>query len=206
MADKDLENINSVLDFWFGDNFEHQFPPKEKMSLWFENKDLADKQIKAKFSGLINDALDGKLSHWLDKPKGRLALIILLDQFTRNKFRNTQKAFAGDKIARALCLDGIAEKDHKDLIACELIFFYMPLEHSEDLKDQEMHMKWSNDYLKKCDKRVAKQFEQFHHWVVLHYNIIKEFGRFPWRNNILGRKSNGKEVDYLKTSEDFGQK
>ncbi len=206
MADTDIDKIKSVLDFWFGSKFDNEFPSEEKIKLWFEDKDLADKQIKTRFSGLIDDALDGKLSDWLDHPKGRLALIILLDQFTRNKFRNTKKAFAGDQAALKLCLDGIKKKDHKGLIACELVFFHMPLEHSEDIKDQERLVDWSSEYLKKCDKGVAKHFEQFHHWVVLHYNIIKEFGRFPWRNNILDRKSNGKELEYLQTAEDFGQK
>ena len=206
MANRDIEHINSIFDFWFGSEFEHQFPPKEKMSLWFENKELADQKIKEKFLGLVNKALDGKLSHWLDLPKGRLALIILLDQFARNCFRNTSKAFAGDQVALKLCLDGIKKQDYKNLVACEVIFFYMPLEHSEDIEHQERLVKWSNEYLEKCDEGVAKHFAQFHHWVVLHYNIIKEFGRFPWRNNILGRKSNGKELEYLETAEDFGQK
>ena len=168
-----------ILYFWF----------KEcKPEQWFKKNEYFDQMIENRFSIAIKDALEGKLDSWEETETGCLALIILLDQFTRNIFRDTPRAFAGDKRALALsqlCFD-------KDYLTNPDVqrrqFMLMPMMHSENLAVQDAALPLFKKYASGKDYEYAEK----------HRDIISRFGRFPHRNVILGRKSSNEELEFLK--------
>ena len=168
-----------ILNFWF----------KEcKPEQWFKKNEDFDKMIKNRFLIAIENALAGKLRNWEESETGCLALIILLDQFTRNVFRDTPQAFAGDK--RALALSQLCcDKDYltnPDIQRRQ--FMLMPMMHSENLAVQDAALPLFSYYASEKDYEYAEK----------HREIIVRFGRFPHRNVILGRKSTIEELNFLK--------
>ena len=168
-----------ILNFWF----------KEcKPEQWFKKNEYFDKMIENRFLIAIENALAGKLGNWEESETGCLALIILLDQFTRNVFRDTPQAFAGDK--RALALSQLCcDKDYltnPDIQRRQ--FMLMPMMHSENLAVQDAALPLFKKYTSKKDYEYAEK----------HREIIARFGRFPHRNVILGRKSINEELEFLK--------
>ena len=168
-----------ILNFWF----------KEcKPEQWFKKNEDFDQMIENRFSSAIENAIAGRLDSWEESETACLALIILLDQFTRNVFRNTPRAFAGDKKAIALsqlCCD-------KDYLTNPDVqrrqFMLMPMMHSENLAVQDASLPLFKKYASKKDYEYAEK----------HREIIARFGRFPHRNVILGRKSTNEEQEFLK--------
>jgi len=131
--------IADVLSYWLGSAHPDNEGALACKNLWFIKSDATDDQIRERFGALVEDALAGQLDGWADTALGRLALIVLLDQFTRNLFRGTARSFAGDPQALQLALDGIAlgHDRHADLPAVARIFCSLPLEHAEDLALQD---------------------------------------------------------------------
>lgn len=174
-----ITSSKDIIDFWFS----------ERVSkLHFAKNTDFDKEVYDLFFATYEKALNGGLVDWQETPEGSLALIILLDQFSRNMFRNTPKSFESDKQARDIARLAIKNQfDHK-LSKEQRVFLYMPFMHSENLKDQEV----SIDLYKKLGIEENLKF------AVAHYDIIKRFGRFPHRNSTLGRKSTNEEVEFLK--------
>jgi len=171
-------SISDVLTFWFED---------AKPEQWYKKDSAFDEAIRDRFEDTIVAALAGRLDRWADEVEGCLALIILLDQFTRNIYRDTPRAFAGDEMALALSLRCIDRGfiNHED--ATWRQFMLMPMMHSEDLAIQ--------------DKSIPL-FEEFtnpltHEFAVKHRDIVARFGRFPHRNAILGRPSSDEETEFL---------
>lgn len=172
-------DIDRVLSFWFAEGREDQ---------WFERSDTFDRAVERTLGGLHAEAAGGAIDCWAATPRGALALIILLDQVPRNLYRGTARAFATDAKALAICHaalaaghDGALATDH------ERVFLYLPLEHSEDLADQE-----------RCVALCAGLADsQFHRYAVLHRDIIARFGRFPHRNDALGRETSSEEAAFL---------
>ena len=174
MAEKE-----EILNFWF----------KEcKPEQWFKKNEDFDQMIENRFSIAIENAIAGNLGNWEESETGCLALIILLDQFTRNVFRDTSRAFAGDK--RALALSQICcDKDYltnPDVQRRQ--FMLMPMMHSENLAVQDAALPLFKKYASGKDYEYAEK----------HRDIIARFGRFPHRNVILGRKSSNEELEFLK--------
>jgi uncharacterized protein (DUF924 family) len=154
---------------------------------WFEKDPAFDQKIREHFLVTHQAAELDKLSEWEAEPEGALALLLLLDQFPRNMFRGTQRAFVNDPQARAIAARAV-EQGFDQKVPPELrSFFYLPFEHSEELADQERNMKLTKATK---DKDLVK-------WAKLHYDIIKQFGRFPHRNEILGRRSTPEETAFL---------
>lgn len=174
-----MQDIERILFFWFEESSEKQ---------WF-GKDLEfDADIRQRFGDLVEAAMAGTLDHWCDSPRSALAYILLLDQFTRNIYRGMAKAFAADAKARAATERTLSEGWHEDWPEAYKVFLYLPLEHSEDLADQE---------------RCVALFEALGDaektdYAVRHRDIVQRFGRFPHRNAILGRESTAAELDFLK--------
>lgn len=166
-----------ILDFWFS------HPTK-----WFDKDANFDALIKQQFLKEVEAALSGKHDDWQDNPESILALVILLDQFTRNIFRSTKDAFCGDEKAVFFCKKAIEKGYDQKLSLIQRKFLYMPLMHSEDLATQELSLKMF----------LSLDDEQTHHYAILHYDIIKKFGRFPHRNEWLGRISTFEEKEFLK--------
>jgi uncharacterized protein (DUF924 family) len=181
MAAENFMDVEAVLGFWFGaDDVER---PE-----WFRADPAFDREIATRFGAAIDAALAGELDAWADTPRGALARIVLLDQFTRNAFRGTPRAFAGDALALAAARRMVREGQDDALTPMQRQFAYMPFEHAEDLEAQREGVKLIGA------KAPASQLE----WAVKHHDVIARFGRFPHRNEILGRESTPEEVAFLK--------
>ena len=154
---------------------------------WMKNAEV-DTQIHEKFSNLHKDACDGKLDDWTETPDGALALIIVLDQFSRNMFRGSPKSFAQDPKALTIAKAAIEKGFDKQANQTLRLFFYLPFEHSEKLEDQEQSLKLLETFNDSPDFMKA---------VIEHHDIINRFGRFPHRNEVLGRETTPEEQAYL---------
>ena len=154
---------------------------------WFRKDDAFDAEIRARFLAAMEAAAAGRLAQWEATPEGALALLILLDQFPRNIFRKSARAFAADPLARAVANRAIAQKFDQRVPPAERLFFYLPLEHSEELADQERAVALIRAL---GDAELLK-------WAELHADIIRRFGRFPHRNSVLGRTTTPEEQAFL---------
>jgi uncharacterized protein (DUF924 family) len=176
-----------VLDFWFGT------PRGKSRAEWFRKDDRFDAEIRSRFGDVHAAAARRELEDWRGERESMLALIVVLDQFSRNLFRNDARAFAQDAHARDCAREALARGDEKTSLPVERQFLYLPLEHSEDREDQALA----------C--RLMAQLEEFPEtrglteWATKHKVIIDRFGRFPHRNATLGRASTAEEIEFLKT-------
>jgi uncharacterized protein (DUF924 family) len=169
----------TVLDFWF-----EEITPAQ----WWKKDPEFDQLIQARFSDIHHQANQGELHSWRATPQGRLAEIIVLDQFSRNIYRDTPKAFASDSLALILAQEAITAKADQALDQHMLSFLYMPFMHSESL---EIH-KVATSLFKTANLIDNYNFE------IKHQVIIEKFGRYPHRNAILGRESTTQEIEFLK--------
>ncbi|MBT5219302.1 MAG: DUF924 domain-containing protein [Woeseia sp.] len=197
ITDDDQIRIDAVLAFWFR---EQQLTAPQidgRMDIWFGEDPMFDEEIALEFSDEVDLASDGKLDHWAHKPMGRLALIILLDQFRRNIYRNKAEAFSHDKAALKLCVEGAIEQKDRGLTPIQRAFFYMPLQHAESKKVQEKSGEIYNRLASAVSNTYKETFETIAQFAELHADIVQQFGRFPHRNAILGRKNSPEEDKYL---------
>ncbi len=168
-----------VIEFWFLELKPEQW--------WVKDPEL-DQTIKQRFEDYLQAATNRELTMWRDQPRGRLAEVIVLDQFSRNIYRDTPQAFAADEQAVALTLKAIEVGDDQSLTANERSFIYMPLMHSED---PDIHT-LAVEVFTRLGNENNLQFE------LKHKEIIDRFGRYPHRNEILGRESTPEEIEFLK--------
>ncbi len=175
----------AILEFWFGAT------PHAARDAWFRKDPAFDQAIAENFSDEVAAALAGAFGDWCTTPHGALARVILLDQFTRNMFRDTARAFAGDSAALATAADAVAKRFDASLDRYERWFLYMPFEHSEDPAVQERSLALFGELAQQTGER--SQFE----WAEKHAEIIRRFGRYPHRNAILGRASTPEEIEFL---------
>ena len=186
--------IEAIHRFWFGELDEHGLCTSDHQALWFGASDATDALCREQFGASLALALKGKLQDWAQTDRGLLALVLLLDQFTRNVHRGKAQAFAGDPLALALAQDTIATGRHLRLPVIHRVFLYLPLEHCEDLAVQENCVA-----LFEALSRQARhpQFDGFTRYAIAHRDVIAQFGRFPHRNAALGRESSAAELAYL---------
>src|SRR5258706_3230419 len=171
-----------VLRFWFGEGAEHG----KSHQRWFEKNDAFDAEIRSRFERL-HYALSSNRD-WLDDARACLARIIVLDQFPRNMFRGTARAFATDALALESARVAVERGWDRGMLQVEQLFAYLPFEHSEQLADQD----------RACELMKAFAADQLV-YAERHRAIIRRFGRFPHRNEILGRESTSEEIEFLKT-------
>ncbi|HEX7061762.1 MAG TPA: DUF924 family protein [Woeseiaceae bacterium] len=206
ITDEDQVRIERVLTFWFK---EHELTAPQidgRMETWFGEDPVFDQEIERDFAADVDDASRGALDHWARGPAGRLALILLLDQFRRNIHRGTAAAFAKDKIALKLCIEGAMEKRDKGLTPIQRVFFYMPMQHAESRKVQAKSVEIFRKLAEAVSPTYRETFETIAQFAELHRDIIERFGRFPHRNKLLGRKNTPEEEEYLAgDSLTFGQ-
>jgi len=186
-----------ILDYWFGSLQAGAVYPMDKAKQWFAGGDNIDNDIRHRFEEQVIAATKHELDAWKETPRGRLALILLIDQFTRNIYRGTPKAFAYDSSAQELTLDGIIQGHDQALLPIERVFFYMPLEHSENRKKQELSVQKFHAILPDVPREQVSYFLSFEEHAWRHYDIIEKFGRFPYRNAILNRESTSEEIKFL---------
>lgn len=174
-----IDSYSEILDFWFAP----RNVPKH-----FESDKEFDAYITKKYEGVYLLARSGELESWKDKPTSLLSLIIVLDQFPRNMFRDKKKMYETDNLAVSLSRLAIEKSYDQKLSDTYKVFLYMPLMHSEKIKDQELSLSLYGKFDDKLTYDFAKR----------HYDVVLRFGRFPHRNDILGRKSTEEEEEFIK--------
>jgi len=219
-----MDEALKVREFWFGRSLMGPLPPasavgpspraealNRRMSLWFESDspqlmEQRDEIIRAQFRELVERAARGELAGWADSPRRCLSLVILLDQFPRQIYRGTARAFAHDEQALTLALKGMQAAADGALNVVERIFFYMPLQHSESSEVQDESVAAYRRLLGEAPADLRSTFEGTLEYAEQHSALIRRFGRFPHRNRLLGRANTPEEESYLKDgSEGFGQ-
>jgi uncharacterized protein (DUF924 family) len=194
------ETPQTIAAFWFGElaSDAHDAAVAERQApLWWRKDPATDSTIRRRFEDVITEAAMGGLDAWAKTPAGRLALIVLTDQFPRNIHRDTPAAFRHDPLARAWCKEGLALGDDARLRPIERVFFYLPLEHSESLEDQERSVALYRALSEGVPAPQRAVFDGFLDFAVRHRDIVERFGRFPHRNRLLGRRSSPQELAFL---------
>jgi uncharacterized protein (DUF924 family) len=190
-------SAEQVLEFWFGKGACH-VPSPQQLRFWFGGEAVSDQLIRERFAGAVDEAMDGAYQDWDATARGALALILLLDQFPRNIFRHSPRAYAGDARGLALCGQGLSQGQDRQLSFAERAFFYLPLEHAEDLTMQERSVHAFRTLLAEAPAEGREVAESFLDYAIRHRDIIARFGRFPHRNKVLGRPSTPQEEAFLK--------
>lgn len=193
--------FETILEYWFGSFPDAYAADPGKESMWFMDGSSYDGEIFTLFGSDYFAACNGELDHWAESPRGRMALIITLDQFSRHIHRGTADAFAQDMRAQELCLDGIACGDDQNLHPVERSFFYLPLEHAEDIERQNFSIAAFEGLVADVPETKRKVFEMNLKYARKHHHVIERFGRFPELNEILGRDSTEEELEFMKDSE-----
>jgi uncharacterized protein (DUF924 family) len=179
-----------ILDFWFGRESEEGYG--EFREVWFTKDPEFDREVRDRFEGAYQEAAAGRLEHWKDEAHSCLALIILLDQFPRNMLRGDPKTYATDDKAREAARHAVEYAYDRELTLYGRLFVYLPFEHSEDLEDQRFSVKLFRGLAAEMGS------EELLGYAVRHLEIIERFGRFPHRNEILGRATTPEEAEFLR--------
>lgn len=186
--------IDDILCYWFGELDEAGLCTGNRNSLWFASNPAIDRAIGERFGSLVARALAGELEEWAAQDRGLVALVLLLDQFTRNIHRGTPGAFSGDGRALTLAQGAVESGRHRRLPVTHQVFLYLPLEHCEDLDVQEECVTLFEEL---AVITGSGEIADFTRYAVAHRDVIARFGRFPHRNAILGRDSTPEELAYL---------
>lgn len=177
-------NAKEVVDFWYSTRVEKQ---------WFSSTPELDKEILDKYGSIWEQAFTGDLDGWMSEPEGCLALVIILDQFPLNMFRGTAKSFKSESKSIEVTKHVLKHQFEKKLDKNKLAFLFMPLMHSENLLDQDLSVSLFKEHKIDGNIRFAEH----------HQRIIRQYGRFPHRNRILGRENTTDEIRYLESDEAF---
>ncbi len=183
----EMESFEAVLDFWFGPL---EARGKQRPE-WFRKDARFDVEIRRRFGDLHRAAAERELEPWRASPQPMLALVVVLDQFSRNLHRGDARAFAQDAYARECAVEAVGRGDDLVLLPVERQFLYLPFEHSEDAADQDRGV----DLMRTLDAFDATRGQV--EWAEKHRVIVRRFGRFPHRNAALGRPSTPAEVEFL---------
>ena len=194
-----MSEIESVLDFWFGACGPDGALDLAKKRMWFGDGHKYDAEIRRHFGALHERAARGEVEHaWTATPRGWIALIVVLDQFSRHIHRGTAAAYEQDAEAQQLVVNGLGLRADHDLLPVQRTFFYMPLEHAEDLELQRLGVRCFDGLARAVAPAWRKEYEHFLDYAKRHREIIERFGRFPHRNAALGRTSTPEEKAFLK--------
>lgn len=194
-----------VLDFWFGDGLQRDWPSNDRQALWFGGGAEQDATVRRRFGALVDSAFAGGLNDWEGAPATRLALLVVLDQFSRSVHRGQARAFAGDASAQQSVLAALAAGEDERLARVGRVFLYMPLMHAEDLALQQRCVACFNALHGNSPPALRQTLAGNLHFAKEHRDIVERFGRFPHRNAALGRESTAEEVLFLRNGPRFGQ-
>lgn len=204
--DGTLAESRAVLEFWLQDALTLGWPrAPEAIKRWFSGGAKLDAEIAQRFGALTDEAVAGGLSHWEPHPLDRLALVIVLDQFTRNIHRGTAQAFAGDARTQPLVLHALGRGWDRQMPLAGRLFFYLPLGHAETLALQQECVRRMRGLLADAGPENSKDVQASVDSAEEHRDIVARFGRFPHRNAALGRTSTGDERQFLQDGPRFGQ-
>ena len=188
----------NVLAFWFGLPGSAAEVAERQRKLWFGKSPVNDQRVIEQFTDTLVAASQGGLDHWAGTPRGRLALVIVLDQFPHHIHRDQPQAFATDSQALAWSLDALATGEDQKLAPIERVFLYLPLEHAESLAMQDLSVSLYEKLAREAAADERALFDNFLDYARKHRDVVARFGRFPHRNAILGRPSTPDEVEFLK--------
>ena len=189
MSNSNMGTARDVLEFWFSE---------QSRPLWFEKNLDFDAEIRARFAATLDRAAAGSLDNWRNDADSCLALVIVLDQFSRNLYRGSPRAFAADPKGRAVADLAIGRSYDQRLPLDRRKFFYLPFEHSEELADQRRSMQLFQRWADAHDGAARAEAQRQMMFVQRHAEIIERFGRFPHRNECLGRESTLREIEFLR--------
>lgn len=188
-----MKDFNEVLSFWF----EGEPLGEVQMTRWWKKNEAEDQRIKERFSGWVDAVFAGECDEWLESPEGRLAAIICLDQFPRNIYRGQPESFQFDKQALKLTQEGLTRGQFDSLEPLQQSFFLMPLMHSEKPAVQEDSIHWFTLLAENAPEPFKEYLAGSAKFAMAHKDIVDRFGRYPHRNEILGRESTDEEVEFL---------
>ncbi|XOV87887.1 MAG: DUF924 family protein [Pseudomonadota bacterium] len=189
--------IEAINDFWIGEAAIDPVAARSRTKLWYQSTPADDEALRARFGSAHQRAAAGELDDWQDSASGSLALVILLDQFSRNLYRGTADAFASDAHAREVTRAAIANGQHLTLSYIGRIFLYHPFHHSEEIADQDACVALYEALLAAAEPAWHEQLQGFLDYALEHREVVRQFGRFPHRNAVLGRDSTPGEIAYL---------
>lgn len=192
-----MENPQSINEFWFGSHPDDAITAQQQSGLWWSKSPEIDQQIRLRFASTVEAAGTLELDAWKTSPAGLLALVLLTDQFPRNMYRDTERAFALDALGREYCLSGLDHGVDRKLRPIERAFFYLPLEHSESGEHQALSVQLFTQLYQDVRTEHMDVFRGFLMYALRHRRIIERFGRFPHRNKALGRTSTPEEIIFL---------
>jgi uncharacterized protein (DUF924 family) len=179
-----------VLAFWFGREGEESYG--ELREAWFSRDPDFDREIRDRFEEVYEEAVAGELEAWKEEAQSCLALIVVLDQFPRNMFRGDARTYAADGLALAAARHAVERAYDRELPPFQRMFVYLPFEHSENLENQ----RFSVDLFRRLSEEIGS--EDLMVYAVQHLRIVERFGRFPHRNEVLGRRTTPEEAEFLK--------
>jgi uncharacterized protein (DUF924 family) len=190
-----------VHSYWFPEGIDDADPETRgrQMERWMAGGTDVDREITERFGEVLEQARRGELDHWAETARGRLALIVVLDQFSRNVYRGSSLSYAQDEKALGLAVDGIDLGMDRELGAMERMFFWLPLGHSEDLALQERSVGHAEKEVADAPEHLRLWHEHNLYQAKAVRDVIARFGRHPHRNEILGRDSTPEELEYLRT-------
>ena len=186
-----------ILDFWFEGVADHPQAIAARSQVWFQSGSAFDLLCRERFGALHEQAARGELDEWQETPRGTLALVVVLDQFSRNIHRGTGAAFACDAKALACCLRARERGFDERLRPVERMFLYMPFQHTEDRERQDESVEVWKALAASAEGELAGYFENSIGHAREHRDVVHRFGRFPHRNAVLGRDSTPEEEQYL---------
>ncbi len=198
-----MTRSEDVLSYWFGSGAEP--PGPERMQLWFAGGESVDRAIREQFGAEVELARAGALDDWAETPRGRLALLILIDQFSRNLYRGSAQAFSKDHEAVELALAGLANGHYSSLTASEKMFFLLPFEHAEDLALQDRGVALFEELVATSGPALQSMAQGALSFARMHRDVIARFGRFPTRNAALGRASTPEEAAHVQEAKAAGR-
>ncbi|MCY3540870.1 MAG: DUF924 domain-containing protein [Gammaproteobacteria bacterium] len=194
-----------VLDYWFDCAEQDIEQLQARSKIWYSISTERDEEIKIKFGTLLREIVSGHRQDWSQTSSGVLALVLVLDQFTRQIFRKKPEAFAHDAQAVAITYAGISHGLDQEMSVPGRLFFYHPFQHSEKLKDQEFGVQIVRNLRSHCDEHWHEYVDESMRYFEEHYEIVRRFGRFPHRNEVLNRSSTPEELEFLRTASRYGQ-
>ena len=196
-----MDTPATIHAFWFGPAADADAEAaiiERQSALWWRKQPAVDAEIRARFAPLVGRAAGGELDTWLGGLRGRLALVLLTDQFPRNIWRGEAAAFAFDVLALRWAKEALARGLDAGLRPIERVFLYLPLEHSENLADQQHAVRLFDALAASVSSELRPAFDGFLDYARRHLEIIERFGRFPHRNAALGRETTAAEADFLR--------
>ncbi|MEX2162925.1 MAG: DUF924 family protein [Sulfuricaulis sp.] len=193
-----MEDVESILHYWFGGAANNAEIVREKSALWWKKDPGVDAEIRRRFEMMLDAEIKDEFASWSSSPRGQLARVLLCDQFPRNMYRDSPRAFDYDERARKLAREALDAGRDKKLRPVERVFLFLPFEHSEAVDDQVLGLRLYTALVEDVPETDRPTYQKFLEFARKHKEIIDRFGRFPHRNAILGRQSTAAEAEFLK--------